>query len=139
MDVLNIVLLLPPAPAARVLVGRTLATLSARSAAAFLRIAVFAPPGGVGDDGRAVVEPTDVCEVIGELGWGEDCSRKLVIGKNVRCENSCLESTQAQRRSQSRTKRHTMLIEKGTRQQLGCRRQQEKRLKGGVLALAQIL
>ena len=57
--VLNMVLLLPPAPAARVLVGRALATLSALSAAAFLRIAVFGPPGGVGDDGRAVLDPTD--------------------------------------------------------------------------------
>ena len=53
------VLLLPPAPAARVLAGRALATLSALSAAAFLRIAVFGPPGGVGDDGRAVLDPID--------------------------------------------------------------------------------
>ena len=60
------VLLLPPAPAARVLVGRALATRSALSAAAFLRMAVFGPPGGVGDKGRAVVEPTD-----GELFTGE--------------------------------------------------------------------
>ena len=51
----NIVLVLPPAPAARVLVGLALAALSALSAAAFLLTTVFAPPGG--DEGRAVVEP----------------------------------------------------------------------------------
>ena len=65
-------LLLPPAPAALVLVGRALATLSALSAAAFLRIAVLGPPGGVGDDGRAVLEPRDCAELTGELGRGED-------------------------------------------------------------------
>ena len=53
------VLLLPPAPAARVLVGRALATLSALSAAAFLRIAVLGPPGGVGDEGRPVLDTMD--------------------------------------------------------------------------------
>lgn len=42
----NIVLVLPPAPAARVLVGLALAALSALSAAAFLLTTVFAPPGG---------------------------------------------------------------------------------------------
>lgn len=68
---LNIVLLLPPAPAARVLAGRALATLSARSAAAFLRIAVAGPPGGFGDAGRAVVEPV-VGLFTGEVGRGED-------------------------------------------------------------------
>ena len=66
------VLVLPPAPAALVLAGLALATLSARSAAAFLRIAVFGPPGGVGDEGRAVLEPTDWGEFMGELGRGED-------------------------------------------------------------------
>lgn len=54
---LNIVLELPPAPAALVLLGRKLAVFSARSAAAFLRITVAGPPGGFGDAGRAVVEP----------------------------------------------------------------------------------
>ena len=58
-DLLNMVLLLPPAPAALVLVGRALATLSALSAAAFLRIAVLGPPGGVGDEGRPVLDPMD--------------------------------------------------------------------------------
>ena len=52
------------------LVGLVLATLSALSAAAFRRMAVFGPPGGVGEDGRAVLEPTDCGE--GELGRGED-------------------------------------------------------------------
>ena len=67
----NIVLLLPPAPAALVEVGLAFATLSARSAAAFLRITVFAPPGGL--DGRAVV-PTEA-ERGGEEGGGEDWRR----------------------------------------------------------------
>ena len=66
------VLLLPPAPAARVLAGRALAVRSARSAAAFRRIAVFGPPGGVGDEGRAVVDPTEG-ELMGELERGDDC------------------------------------------------------------------
>jgi hypothetical protein len=69
-NVLNIVLLLPPAPAARVLVGRALAALSARSAAAFLRIAVAGPPGALGDAARAVVEPVD--GETGEVGRGAD-------------------------------------------------------------------
>ena len=43
-------LLLPPAPAALVLLGRALATLSALSAAAFLLMAVAGPPGALGDD-----------------------------------------------------------------------------------------
>jgi hypothetical protein len=71
-NILNIVLLLPPAPAALVLDGRAFATLSARSAAAFLRIAVAGPPGGLGEDGRAVVEPVDG-EFTGDEGRGEDC------------------------------------------------------------------
>jgi len=64
------VLLLPPAPAARVLVGRALATLSARSAAAFLRIAVAGPPGALGEAARAVVEPVE--GETGEVGRGAD-------------------------------------------------------------------
>ena len=63
---LSIVLLLPPAPAALVLVGRALEAFSARSAAAFLRIAVFGPPGGVGEDGLAVLDAVDGGEAIGE-------------------------------------------------------------------------
>lgn len=52
-NILSIVLLLPPAPAARVLEGRWLASLSARSAAAFRFRTVLAPPGG--EAARAVV------------------------------------------------------------------------------------
>ena len=66
-------LLLPPAPAARVLAGLLADNFSALSAAAFRRIAVFGPPGGVGEDGRAVVEPTEGEELRGELEGGDDC------------------------------------------------------------------
>lgn len=69
-DVLSIVLVLPPAPAALVLAGLAFATLSALSAAAFRRIAVLAPPGG--DDGRAVLLPAEGGALIGELGRGDD-------------------------------------------------------------------
>jgi hypothetical protein len=55
-----------------VLAGRLFDALSARSAAAFRRMAVFGPPGGVGDDGRAVEEPTDWGVLTGELGLGDD-------------------------------------------------------------------
>lgn len=70
--ILSIVLLLPPAPADRVLPGRALATLSARSAAAFLRIAVLGPPGGVGDDGVAVEAPVEGDGLPGEDSRGDD-------------------------------------------------------------------
>jgi len=66
------VLELPPAPAALVLLGRWLETFSARSAAAFLRMTVAGPPGGLGDAGRAVVEP-DAALLTGEVGRGADC------------------------------------------------------------------
>ena len=72
VNVLIIVLLLPPAPAARVLAGLLAAALSARSAAAFRRIAVFGPPGGVGDEGRAVLEPIDCGGLTGGFGFGDD-------------------------------------------------------------------
>lgn len=65
-------LLLPPAPAALVLAGLAFATLSALSAAAFLLIAVAGPPGALGEDGRAVVEPVEGAEFTGEDGRGED-------------------------------------------------------------------
>lgn len=65
-------LLLPPAPAALVLEGRALATLSALSAAAFLLIAVAGPPGGFGDAGRAVVVPVEAGELTGDVGRGAD-------------------------------------------------------------------
>ncbi len=72
------VLLEPPAPAARVLLGRALAILSFWSAAARRRIAVRAPPGGGGDEGRLepVAEPAAAPEapaVAGEAARGEDC------------------------------------------------------------------
>lgn len=70
------VLLLPPAPAARVLLGRALATLSARSAAAFLLMATAGPPGGFGDEGRAVLEPVAGGVLTGEPERGEDCRRR---------------------------------------------------------------
>lgn len=75
-------LLEPPAPAARVLLGRALAILSFWSAAARRRIAVRAPPGGGGEDGRAeapVAEP--VAPVGGEAARGDDylfCGRFLL-------------------------------------------------------------
>lgn len=67
----NIVLLLPPAPALLVDVGRAFAALSARSAAALRRMAVFAPPGGEMD--LALV--TEPAVLGGEEGGeeGEDC------------------------------------------------------------------
>ena len=66
-------LLLPPAPAALVLLGLALATRSARSAAAFLRMAVAGPPGALGEEARAVVEPVAEAALTGEAGRGEDC------------------------------------------------------------------
>jgi hypothetical protein len=70
------VLLLPPAPAALVLVGRAFAARSARSAAAFLRIAVLGPPGAIGEDCRAVLEPTAWAVPTGEF-VPEDCCRTM--------------------------------------------------------------
>jgi hypothetical protein len=70
VHLLSIVLELPPAPAALVLLGRRFAVFSARSAAAFLRITVAGPPGGFGDAGRAVVEPEEA--VAGEVARGAD-------------------------------------------------------------------
>lgn len=62
------VLLLPPAPAARVLVGLVLATLSCLSAAARLRSTVLGPPGGSGELGRADVAPLAPAEG-GGVDW----------------------------------------------------------------------
>ena len=67
----SIVLLEPPAPAARVLLGRTLATFSFWSAAARRRMAVRAPPGTEGEEGRAVDAPA-VAAASGEEARGED-------------------------------------------------------------------
>lgn len=65
-DIRSIVLVLPPAPAARVLAGRAFAILSLLSAAARLRRSVRGPPGGVGELGR------DEPEATGESTAGED-------------------------------------------------------------------
>lgn len=68
------VLLLPPAPAARVLFGLALATFSFWSAAARRRMTARAPPGGGGESGRApVAVPVAGGEFTGEVGRGEDC------------------------------------------------------------------
>lgn len=76
---------LPPAPAARVLLGRKLAVFSARSAAAFLRITVAGPPGGFGEAGRAVVEPEGA--LAGEVGRGEDCA--FIVSESQRPGRVC--------------------------------------------------
>ena len=68
--ILNIVLELPPAPAALVLVGLAFATFSARSAAAFLLIAVLGPPGVVRV--RPLLTPAVAGGELGEEGRGED-------------------------------------------------------------------
>ena len=69
-NVRSIVLELPPAPAALVLVGLAFATLSALSAAAFLLIAVLGPPGG--DRFRPLLTPPEAGATTGEDGPGED-------------------------------------------------------------------
>jgi len=56
LDVLSIVLVLPPAPAALVLAGLAFATLSCLSAAALRLSIVLGPPGGRGDVGLELVE-----------------------------------------------------------------------------------
>jgi hypothetical protein len=79
-DLLSMVLELPPAPAALVLLGRRFAVFSARSAAAFLRMTVAGPPGGLGETVRAVEVPEAALE--GEVARGADyCSRiSTVVG-----------------------------------------------------------
>jgi hypothetical protein len=67
---LSMVLLLPPAPAARVLLGRADAVFSARSAAAFRRITVAGPPGGFA--GWPVEAPVDAPVEGPDEGGGED-------------------------------------------------------------------
>ena len=52
------------------LAGLALATLSFWSAAARRRMAVFGPPGGVGEEGRPEEAPTG--ELTGEEGRGDD-------------------------------------------------------------------
>lgn len=70
------VLLEPPAPAARVLLGRTLASFSFWSAAARRRMAVRAPPGtDAGERGRLMAAPEAAPEdaPVGDEARGEDC------------------------------------------------------------------
>lgn len=67
VNILNIVLLEPPAPAALVLLGLAFAALSLKSEAALRLIAVAGPPGGLGEFGRAVEAPVDGCSS-GEVG-----------------------------------------------------------------------
>lgn len=79
------VLVLPPAPAALVLLGRAFATLSFWSAAARLRIAVFGPPGGVGDEGLPLlwaIGPPG--EFTGDEGRGEDWRTELVLADMIK-------------------------------------------------------
>lgn len=71
---LSIVLVLPPAPALLVLVGRAFAIFSFWSAAARRRIAVRGPPGGVGLEGRPTLAPEAAPALAGEEGRGEDYS-----------------------------------------------------------------
>lgn len=79
----SMVLLEPPAPAARVLLGRALAIFSFWSAAARRRMAVRAPPGGGGEDGRAEAPLAEAtagpAAAEGELARGEDCEFNLVV------------------------------------------------------------
>lgn len=75
-NVLNIVLELPPAPAALVLAGRAFAACAALSAAFRRRMAVLGPPGGVGDEGLDERAPPSDPEArpVGEVARGEeDC------------------------------------------------------------------
>lgn len=76
-------LLEPPAPAARVLLGRAFALFSFKSAAARLLIAVAGPPGGFGDDGRADEVP-ELGGFTGELGRGADYDIVLVFALSSR-------------------------------------------------------
>lgn len=75
----SMVLLEPPAPAARVLLGRALAIFSFWSAAARRRMAERAPPGGGGDAGRDEDEPVAAPAggLEGEEARGEDCWPRL--------------------------------------------------------------
>ena len=76
-NIRSIVLELPPAPAALVLVGLALATLSARSAAAFRLIAVFGPPGG--ERLRPLLTPPAGEGEPGEDGCGEDYGQDVRV------------------------------------------------------------
>lgn len=68
--------LLPPAPAARVELGRVLATFWARSWAARRRRAVRGPPGGVGE----VVRRTGSAAAVGESVPDCVCQLRSAMG-----------------------------------------------------------
>ncbi len=70
VHILSMVLELPPAPAALVLVGLAFATLSALSCAAFLLIAVLGPPGG--ERFLPLLTPAEAGGEVGEDGPGDD-------------------------------------------------------------------
>jgi hypothetical protein len=72
-NILNIVLLEPPAPAALVLLGRAFAAFSLKSEAALRLIAVAGPPGAFGEVGRAVVAPV-LGVFTGDAARGDDCN-----------------------------------------------------------------
>lgn len=80
----SMVLLEPPAPAARVLLGRTLASFSFWSAAARRRIAVRGPPGMEGEEGRLTLAPLAAAPATGEAGRGEDYPSDV-----SRCQLTC--------------------------------------------------
>ena len=89
------VLLLPPAPAARVLAGRVLATFSFWSAAARRRIWVRAPPGGGGgedEEARLMDAPEAAPAGVGEDARGEDC--RSAVSK---CQGRAKHETRAQK------------------------------------------
>jgi hypothetical protein len=83
--ILNMVLVLPPAPAARVLLGRAFAIFSFWSAAARRRMAILAPPGAPGEDGRVICAPVPAAAgaLRGEEGGGDDCdaARRCIVSK----------------------------------------------------------
>jgi hypothetical protein len=103
------VLLLPPAPAALVLLGRTFATFSFWSAAALLRIAVFGPPGGVGDEGRPafwLIAPPG--EFTGDDARGEDCDDIIVSHEHEQRSRGWLKESRV-------SNRHYRQMSAGTR------------------------
>jgi hypothetical protein len=84
------VLLEPPAPADRVLVGLALAIFSFWSAAARRRMAVRGPPGGVGDEGRPGAAPVAAPAGTGDEGRGEDYFKDGRISKKNQKDKSIM-------------------------------------------------
>jgi len=76
------VLLLPPAPAALVLLGRAVASFSFWSAAALRRMAVRAPPGGAGVAVDTALD--DAGPFTGDVGRGDDIFAQL--GRRAYCK-----------------------------------------------------